>query len=111
VTAPTLLELPVDVDSVWPTMRVARTLGFRIIAASSVTPAPVLADAEQCVHLVMWWNSASSTDAPPAPSRDWRMRARSVRPGAWIRGAGFVSPSHDQVRRDVEAWEPLVQPG
>jgi hypothetical protein len=31
--------------------------------------------------------------------------------GCVIRGAAFVSPSHDQVRLDVEAWAPLVQPG
>lgn len=51
MTVPTLLVFPVDVDSVWPTMRVARMLGFRIIAASSVRPPPSGAGADLCIHL------------------------------------------------------------
>lgn len=51
MTIPTLLVFPVDVDSVWPTMRTARLLGFRVIAASSVSPLPTHPDADQCVAL------------------------------------------------------------
>lgn len=51
MTVPTLLVFPIDVDSVWPTMRTARALGYRIIGASSVTPLPTVAEADLCLHL------------------------------------------------------------
>lgn len=51
MTSPTLLVFPVVVDSALPLMHAAKTLGFRIVGASSVLPYPDIADVDVYVQL------------------------------------------------------------